>query len=122
MWASSVRKRLAELAEREADDYAGNVLVFLVGDQLPPLWVGVGAVAMALIAGFGGVAGGQPAATVLPGDAGQPVVALRACLRFDIRARRRAVVVWFGMKSSLHDRRLAAMFVFFIAAMISLAT
>ena len=34
-------------------------LVFLVGDQLPPLWVGVGAVAMALIAGFGGVAGGQ---------------------------------------------------------------
>ena len=34
-------------------------LVFLVGDQLPPLWVGVGAVAMALIAGFGGVAGGK---------------------------------------------------------------
>ena len=30
-----------------------------MGDQLPPLWVGVGAVAMALIAGFGGVAGGQ---------------------------------------------------------------
>jgi uncharacterized membrane protein len=34
-------------------------LVFLVGDQLPPVWVGVGAVAMALIAGFGGVGGGS---------------------------------------------------------------
>ena len=34
-------------------------LVFLVGDQLPPLWVGVAAVDMALISGFGGVAGGQ---------------------------------------------------------------
>jgi proton-dependent oligopeptide transporter, POT family len=29
-----------------------------------------------------------------------------------------AVVMWFGMKSSLDDRRLAAVFVFFIAAMI----
>ena len=30
-------------------------LVFLIGDQLPPVWVGVGAIVMALIAGFGGV-------------------------------------------------------------------
>ena len=29
-----------------------------------------------------------------------------------------AAVVWFGMKSALDDRRIAAMFVFFIAAMI----
>jgi len=36
-------------------------LVFLVGDQLPPVWVGVGAVAMALIAGFGGVGAGKHA-------------------------------------------------------------
>ena len=34
-------------------------LVFLVGDMLPPLWVGVGAVAMALIAGVGGVGAGK---------------------------------------------------------------
>ena len=34
-------------------------LVFLVGDQLPPVLVGVGAVAMALIAGLGGVGGGR---------------------------------------------------------------
>ena len=34
-------------------------LVFLVGELLPPLWVGVGAVAMALIAGFGGVGAGR---------------------------------------------------------------
>ncbi|QNP59197.1 DUF979 domain-containing protein [Paenacidovorax monticola] len=33
-------------------------LVFLVGDQLPPVWVGAGAVVMALIAGFGGVGSG----------------------------------------------------------------
>ncbi|MDR3003051.1 MAG: DUF979 domain-containing protein [Acidovorax sp.] len=33
--------------------------VFLVGEQLPPTWVGVGAVLMAVIAGFGGVAGGR---------------------------------------------------------------
>jgi uncharacterized membrane protein len=33
-------------------------LVFLVGDLLPPLFVGVGAVVMALIAGFGGVGAG----------------------------------------------------------------
>ncbi|EER60382.1 protein of unknown function DUF979 [Acidovorax delafieldii 2AN] len=30
-------------------------LVFLIGDLVPPMWVGVGAVVMALIAGFGGV-------------------------------------------------------------------
>lgn len=36
--------------------------VFLVGDQLPPVWVGVGAIAMALIAGFGGVGVGHHAA------------------------------------------------------------
>lgn len=34
-------------------------LVFLVGDKLPPLWVGVGAVVMALIAGMGGVGAGK---------------------------------------------------------------
>ena len=33
-------------------------LVFLAGDQLPPVWVGAGAVVMALIAGFGGVGAG----------------------------------------------------------------
>lgn len=37
-------------------------LVFLVGDQLPPVWVGVGAIVMALIAGFGGVGAGHHAA------------------------------------------------------------
>ncbi|WP_431275507.1 DUF979 domain-containing protein [Variovorax ureilyticus] len=37
-------------------------VVFLVGDQLPPVWVGVGAIAMALIAGFGGVGVGHHAA------------------------------------------------------------
>jgi uncharacterized membrane protein len=37
-------------------------LVFLVGDQLPPIWVGVGAIVMALIAGFGGVGAGHHAA------------------------------------------------------------
>jgi uncharacterized membrane protein len=37
-------------------------LVFLVGDQLPPVWVGVGAILMALIAGFGGVGLGHHAA------------------------------------------------------------
>ena len=37
-------------------------LVFLVGDLLPPLWVGLGAVVMALIAGFGGVGAGKHAA------------------------------------------------------------
>jgi len=34
-------------------------LVFLVGDLLPPIWVGVGAVIMAVIAGFGGVGSGK---------------------------------------------------------------
>jgi uncharacterized membrane protein len=37
-------------------------VVFLVGDQLPPVWVGVGAIAMALIAGFAGVGAGHHAA------------------------------------------------------------
>lgn len=36
-------------------------LVFLVGDQLPPVWVGVGVVVMALIAAFGGVGVGHHA-------------------------------------------------------------
>jgi len=36
-------------------------LVFLIGEQLPPMWVGVGAVVMALIAGFGGVSAGRHA-------------------------------------------------------------
>ncbi|WP_367846935.1 DUF979 domain-containing protein [Rhodoferax sp. WC2427] len=34
-------------------------LVFLVGDQLPPVWVGTGVVVMALIAAFGGVGVGH---------------------------------------------------------------
>jgi uncharacterized membrane protein len=34
-------------------------LVFLVGDQLPPVWVGIGVVIMALIAAFGGVGVGR---------------------------------------------------------------
>lgn len=34
-------------------------LVFLVGDKLPPAWVGVGAVAMAVIAGMRGVGAGK---------------------------------------------------------------
>lgn len=37
-------------------------VVFLAGDQLLPVWVGVGAIAMALIAGFGGVGVGHHAA------------------------------------------------------------
>ncbi len=41
--------------------WALYALVFLVGDLLPPLWVGMGAVAMALIAGFGGVGAGRHA-------------------------------------------------------------
>ena len=36
-------------------------LVFLFGEQLPPMWVGAGAVVMALIAGFGGVSAGRHA-------------------------------------------------------------
>ncbi len=36
-------------------------LVFLVGDLLPPVWVGVGVVVMALIAAFGGVGVGHHA-------------------------------------------------------------
>lgn len=34
-------------------------LVFLIGEQLPPVWVGTGVVVMALIAGFGGVGAGR---------------------------------------------------------------
>jgi uncharacterized membrane protein len=34
-------------------------IAFLVGDRLPPVWVGVGVIVMALIAGFGGVGFGQ---------------------------------------------------------------
>ncbi|QNK70044.1 DUF979 domain-containing protein [Variovorax sp. PAMC26660] len=34
-------------------------LVFLVGDKLPPAWVGVGAIAMAVIAGMRGVGAGK---------------------------------------------------------------
>ena len=34
-------------------------LVFLIGEQLPPIWVGTGVVVMALIAGFGGVGAGH---------------------------------------------------------------
>lgn len=34
-------------------------LLFLIGDLIPPMWVGLGAVAMALIAGFGGVGSGS---------------------------------------------------------------
>jgi uncharacterized membrane protein len=33
-------------------------LAFLIGDKLPPVYVGIGAVVMALIAGFGGVGSG----------------------------------------------------------------
>lgn len=36
-------------------------LVFLFGDAVPPVWVGLGVVAMALIAGFGGVGIGRHA-------------------------------------------------------------
>lgn len=41
-------------------------LVFLVGDQLPPAWVGAGAIAMAVIAGMRGLGAGshrEPTAT-----------------------------------------------------------
>lgn len=34
-------------------------IAFLVGEKLPPVWVGVGVIVMALIAGFGGVGFGQ---------------------------------------------------------------
>ncbi|MFJ3486296.1 DUF979 domain-containing protein [Pseudomonas sp. NPDC090202] len=34
-------------------------IAFLVGDRLPPVWVGVGVIVMALIAGFGGVGFGK---------------------------------------------------------------
>jgi len=34
-------------------------LVFLIGDQLPPTWVGLGVIAMAVIAGLRGVGVGQ---------------------------------------------------------------
>ena len=39
--------------------WALYALVFLVGDLLPPVWVGAVAVVMAQIAGFGGVMGGK---------------------------------------------------------------
>jgi uncharacterized membrane protein len=39
--------------------WALYALVFLVGDQLPPAWVGAGVVAMALVAGLGGVGAGR---------------------------------------------------------------
>ena len=39
--------------------WAIYAVVFLFGDVIPPLWIGVMAVVMALIAGFGGVAGGK---------------------------------------------------------------
>ena len=39
--------------------WALYAVVFLVGEQLPPVWVGAVAVLMALIAGFGGVLGGK---------------------------------------------------------------
>lgn len=39
--------------------WALYAVVFLVGDTLPSVWVGMIAVAMALIAGFGGVLGGK---------------------------------------------------------------
>jgi uncharacterized membrane protein len=34
-------------------------IAFLVGEKLPPMWVGVGVIVMAVIAGFGGVGFGQ---------------------------------------------------------------
>ena len=37
-------------------------LVFLIGDMIPPVWVGIGVVVMALIAAFGGVGIGHHAA------------------------------------------------------------
>jgi uncharacterized membrane protein len=44
--------------------WALYALVFLVGEQLPPVWVGAGVVVLALIAGFGGVGSGHhPART-----------------------------------------------------------
>lgn len=39
--------------------WALYALVFIIGDRIPPMWVGVGAVVMALIAGFGGVGSGR---------------------------------------------------------------
>ena len=42
--------------------WALYALVFLVGDFIPPMWVGVGVIVMALIAAFGGVGIGHHAA------------------------------------------------------------
>ena len=42
--------------------WALYALVFLVGDFIPPVWVGVGVIVMALIAAFGGVGIGHHAA------------------------------------------------------------
>jgi len=42
--------------------WALYALVFLIGEKLPPVWVGAGVVVMALIAGFNGVGAGHHAA------------------------------------------------------------
>jgi uncharacterized membrane protein len=39
--------------------WALYAVVFLVGEKLPPVWVGIGVIAMALIAGFNGVGAGR---------------------------------------------------------------
>jgi uncharacterized membrane protein len=39
--------------------WALYAIVFLLGDRIPPVWMGVGVVVMALIAGFGGVGIGK---------------------------------------------------------------
>lgn len=39
--------------------WALYALVFLIGERLPPVWIGAGVVVMALIAGFGGVGAGR---------------------------------------------------------------
>jgi uncharacterized membrane protein len=48
-----------------ASFWAFYALVFLVGDLLPPAWIGAGVVAMAVIAGLRGVAGGSHASPSL---------------------------------------------------------
>jgi uncharacterized membrane protein len=39
--------------------WALYAVVFLIGEKLPPVWVGIGVIAMALIAGFNGVGAGR---------------------------------------------------------------